>query len=67
MTFSVSQGFTEFSQGFAENKTDKMKFIVDENGYYGDFGGAWIPEMMYANINELRIRYLAIIQSPGGI
>jgi len=41
-----------------------MKYNVDENGYYGDFGGAWIPEMMYANINELRLRYLTIIQSP---
>jgi tryptophan synthase beta chain len=41
-----------------------MKYDVDENGYYGEFGGAWIPEMMFANINELRLRYLSIIESP---
>ncbi len=29
-----------------------MKFQVNEKGYYGDFGGAWIPEMMYTNIEE---------------
>jgi hypothetical protein len=29
-----------------------MKYNVDENGYYGDFGGAWIPEMMFANITN---------------
>ncbi len=39
-----------------------MKYTVDEKGYYGEFGGAWIPEMMYANIHELKSRYLYIIQ-----
>ncbi len=41
-----------------------MKYDVNEKGYYGEFGGAWIPEMMYTNINELRQRYLEIIESP---
>jgi tryptophan synthase beta chain len=41
-----------------------MKYSVNEKGYYGEFGGAWIPEMMYTNINELRHRYLEIIESP---
>jgi tryptophan synthase beta chain len=40
-----------------------MKYDVNENGYYGEFGGAWIPEMMYTNIEELRTRYLEIIGS----
>jgi tryptophan synthase beta chain len=39
-----------------------MRYTVDERGYYGEFGGAWIPEMMYANIHELKLRYLDIIQ-----
>lgn len=39
-----------------------MKYTVDEKGYYGEFGGAWIPEMMYANIHELKLHYLNIIQ-----
>ncbi len=33
----------------------------DTNGYYGDFGGAFIPEMLYPNVEELRTRYLDII------
>ena len=38
-------------------------FEVDERGYYGDFGGAFIPEMLYPNIEELRTGYLKIIES----
>jgi len=38
--------------------------LIDENGCYGRFGGAFIPEMMHKNINELQERYLEIIQSP---
>jgi tryptophan synthase beta chain len=41
-----------------------MMTMIDENGYYGRFGGAFIPEMMHKNINELQERYLEIIQSP---
>ena len=42
-----------------------MNYQADERGYYGEFGGAWIPEMMYANINELKQHYLGIINSDG--
>jgi tryptophan synthase beta chain len=35
----------------------------DEEGYYGEFGGAYIPEMLYRNVEELRSRYLDIINS----
>ena len=35
----------------------------DEMGYYGDFGGAYIPEMLYPNVEELRTHYLDIINS----
>ncbi|UEG52291.1 tryptophan synthase subunit beta [Mucilaginibacter daejeonensis] len=38
-----------------------MKYSVNEQGYYGDFGGAYIPEMLYPNIEELRQQYQAII------
>ena len=38
-----------------------MKYNVDKNGYYGDFGGAYIPEMLYPNISELKENYLKII------
>lgn len=40
-----------------------MKYTVDEKGYYGEFGGAWIPEMMFTNIDELENNYLSIIES----
>ena len=40
-----------------------MKYNVDGKGYYGEFGGAFIPEMLYANIRELEKNYLRIIES----
>ena len=36
---------------------------VDSNGFYGRFGGAFIPEMMYPNIKELENRYREITES----
>lgn len=41
-----------------------MKFDVNNKGYYGEFGGAYIPEMMYKNIEELRNNYLNYINDP---
>jgi len=41
-----------------------MKYTVDERGYYGNFGGAYIPEMLYPNVEELRNNYLKIISDP---
>ncbi len=38
-----------------------MNFNVDEHGYYGEFGGAFIPEMMYPNVKELSDNYLKIL------
>src|SRR4051794_14410694 len=38
-----------------------MTYDVDDNGYYGKFGGAYIPEMLYPNVEELRQNYLAIL------
>jgi len=35
----------------------------DNRGFYGRFGGAFIPEMLYANVEELRDNYLRIIES----
>lgn len=40
------------------------QFQVNERGYYGQFGGAFIPEMLHPNIEELRDRYLEIIAEP---
>ncbi|MBS1508724.1 MAG: tryptophan synthase subunit beta [Bacteroidetes bacterium] len=41
-----------------------MKYTVNDHGYYGKFGGAFIPEMLHPNVEELRISYLSIIESP---
>lgn len=41
-----------------------MSYHVNENGYYGEFGGAYIPEMLYPNVEELKQRYLEIMAAP---
>lgn len=38
-----------------------MIFEVDEHGYYGDFGGAFIPEMLFRNVEELSSQYVALL------
>lgn len=38
-------------------------YHVNEEGYYGQYGGAYIPEMLYPNVEELRTNYLNIINS----
>lgn len=43
---------------------DNMSYHVNEKGYFGNFGGAYIPEMLYPNIEELRNKYLDIIYEP---
>ena len=40
-----------------------MKFQPDNNGYYGQFGGAFIPELLYPNVKELKDNYIQIINS----
>jgi len=37
----------------------------NEQGYYGSFGGAYIPEMLHRNVEELRTKYLEIIYEEG--
>ncbi len=41
-----------------------MKYSVDEKGFYGQFGGAYVPEMLQPNVEELRDSYLKIMQEP---
>lgn len=40
------------------------KYLVDQRGYFGKFGGAYIPEMLYPNVKELNDNYLQIIGDP---
>lgn len=39
------------------------KYKVNEQGFYGEYGGAFIPEMLYPNVEELKNRYLEIIET----
>lgn len=39
-----------------------MKVEVNEKGYYGNYGGAYIPEMLYPNVEELRLNYESIVE-----
>ncbi|SFE15846.1 tryptophan synthase, beta chain [Chitinophaga sp. CF118] len=47
----------------AEN-TFGSKYHVDEKGFYGRFGGAYVPEMLYPNVKELQDNYLKILRDP---
>ena len=40
-----------------------MSYTVDNNGFYGEFGGAFIPEMLHHNVQELKDNYIQIINS----
>ncbi len=40
-----------------------IQFKPDVNGFYGEFGGAFVPEMLYPNVQELQSSYLEIINS----
>ncbi|MBP6447770.1 MAG: tryptophan synthase subunit beta [Saprospiraceae bacterium] len=44
--------------------TDTISYNVSDTGFYGEFGGAYIPEMLYSNVEEIRTRYLDIIAEP---
>ena len=41
----------------------KSKFQPDKNGYFGQFGGAFIPELLHPNVKELADNYIQIIES----
>ena len=38
-------------------------FLVDNNGYYGEFGGAYIPEILHSCVEQLKENYLKVIES----
>ena len=41
-----------------------MSYLADANGYYGDFGGAFVPEILHRCVQELQSMYLKVLQSP---
>ena len=40
-----------------------MSYLVDKDGYYGEFGGAYIPEILHKCVDELQDTYLKVLQS----
>ena len=40
-----------------------MTYLVDEQGYYGEFGGTYIPEILHRCVKELQDTYLDVLQS----
>ena len=38
-------------------------FLVDQDGYYGEFGGAYVPEILHKCVEELQNTYLDVIES----
>ncbi len=47
---------------YQKNRDKNMRYLSDEQGYYGEFGGAYIPEMLYPNVEELSQLYTQIIK-----
>ena len=43
-------------------KASDKNYGIDQHGYYGTFGGAYIPELLFPNVEELRINYLSIME-----
>ncbi|ODS83413.1 MAG: tryptophan synthase subunit beta [Cytophagaceae bacterium SCN 52-12] len=44
-----------------ESRLTEKSFEVDQRGYYGNYGGAFVPEMLHPNVEELQQKYLALI------
>lgn len=42
-----------------------MQGIINNKGFYGEFGGAWIPEMLHSNVKQLALSYKKILGSAG--
>ena len=43
---------------------NNAQFEVNEHGYYGPFGGAFVPEMLWPNVEELRLNYRKFMELP---
>ena len=66
--FEFEPGLKDISalRGFINKLRNKNMptYNVNEKGYYGEFGGAFIPEMLYPNVEELRQKYLKVMAEP---
>jgi len=60
----VKQENTAIPIGGSEVVGGKELYNINHKGYYGEFGGAYIPEMLFPNVEELRQNYLKIMAEP---
>jgi len=44
-------------------KTQNMNYLVDQNGYYGEFGGAYVPEILHKCVDDLQKKYIEVLES----
>jgi tryptophan synthase beta chain len=51
----------------SELTLEEKSFEVDGRGYYGNFGGAFVPEMLFPNVEELKDKYLEIMSEASFI
>ena len=42
---------------------NKENYFVDKDGFFGKYGGAYVPEILYKCITDLQKAYLPIISS----
>ena len=45
------------------SSTERRSYLVDDRGFYGDFGGAYIPEILYKCVTDLQRAYLPVLES----
>ena len=57
----LTTGFFYFPQIINPQNFYSMNYNVNENGFYGEFGGAFIPETLQRSIEELKNNYLKVI------
>ncbi len=38
-------------------------YLVNQEGYYGDFGGAYVPEILHQCVEDLKVNYLKVLES----
>ena len=46
-----------------KNKIKDETYQVDKNGYYGEFGGAYVPEILHQCVENLQNTYLQVLES----
>ena len=67
-TEKIQKALSHLRQGFfhehnnIQQDTD-MNYLVDKDGYYGEFGGAYVPEILHRCVDELQKNYLQVLES----